>query len=102
MDVTLAMYACAKMDAILPTIINNINLLFNFFIFETSLDISPELFISIVRFLDIVMKASCIVYLISLTHVLWIIVMDGEGFTSKTKTITVSQLLGLPYLPTCF
>ena len=49
MDVTFAMYTCVKMDAILPTIINNIELLLNFFISETSLDISPELFMSKVR-----------------------------------------------------
>ena len=42
-------YACVKMDAILPTIIKDIKLLFIFFIFETSLDVSPELFMSIVR-----------------------------------------------------
>ena len=49
MDVAFAMYTYVKMDAILPTIINNIKLLFNFFIFEISLDISQELFMSIVR-----------------------------------------------------
>ena len=49
MDVTFAMYTCVKMDVILPTIINNIKLLFNFFIFETSLDIPQELFMSIVK-----------------------------------------------------
>ena len=50
MDVTFAMYTCVKMDAILPTIINNIELSLNFFfIFETSLDISTKCFMSIVR-----------------------------------------------------
>ena len=39
-----------KMDAILPTIINNIMLLIIFFLFfETSTEISPKLFMSIVR-----------------------------------------------------
>ena len=44
-----------------------------------------------------VIKASWIVHLNSLTHTLWIIVMDGEGCHIKTKTITPGQLLGLPY-----
>ena len=49
MGFAFAVYTCVKMDAILPTIINNIKLLFNSFIFETSLDISQEHFMSIVR-----------------------------------------------------
>ena len=46
--VTFAMYACAKMDATLPTIINKIKLLINFLFSETSLDIPPKGFMSIV------------------------------------------------------
>ena len=34
---------------------------------------------TIVRLLDIVIKASWILYVNSLTHALWINVMDGEG-----------------------
>ena len=47
MGVTFARNTCVKMDAILLTIINNIKLMFNFFIFGTSLYISPTLFFSI-------------------------------------------------------
>ena len=43
MGVTLALYTCVKMDAILPTIINNIKLLLNFFILEILL-MSPQIF----------------------------------------------------------
>ena len=100
MGIAFVMYTCVKMDAILPTIINNIKLLIIFFIFETSLDISPRLFISIVRMISHIYKSflDCLSQL--LTHTLWIIVMDGEDVTSKTKTFTSSQLVGLP-LPTC-
>ena len=50
MGVTFAMYTCVKMDAILPTVINNIKLLIIFFfIFETPLDISAKHFMLIVR-----------------------------------------------------
>ena len=49
MGVVFAMNTCVKMDDILPTIINNIKLLFNFFIFETLQDIGPKHFISIVK-----------------------------------------------------
>ena len=49
MGVTFAMYTCVKMAVILPTIINNIKLLFIFFVFETSLIYPQIFFMSIVR-----------------------------------------------------
>ena len=48
MDAIFAMQTCIKMDVILPTIINNIKLLIFLFL-ETSINISPKCFMSIVR-----------------------------------------------------
>ena len=77
MGVSFVMYTCVKMDAILHNIIGNIKLLIIFFL--NILDISPKLFMSIVVWFGIVIKASWIVCLNSSTHDLWIIVMDGKG-----------------------
>ena len=68
MGVNLAMYTCLKMVAMLPTITNDIKLLINFF--DTSLDISPKLFMSIVRLIWHSYKSYLDCYLNSLTHAL--------------------------------
>ena len=79
MGVTVSMYTCVKMDAILPTIINTIKLLINYSIFETSLDICPKLLMSIVRLVSHSYKSflDCLTQLFDTCP--WIIVMDGEG-----------------------
>ena len=83
MDVAFAMYTCAKMDAILPTIINNIKLLSIFFFLKLPLMSAQNFLWAVLDWFDLVIKASWIVYLNSLTHAVWIIVMDWEGCPIK-------------------
>ena len=84
-----AMYTCVKMDAILPTITNNIKVLINFFYFETSIDISQKLFMSMVRLIWQSYKKLPGLFISTLWHMpsglFWLM---QRIIISKTKTIT--------------
>ena len=98
MGITFILYMCIKMDAILPTIINNIKLLSNFFIFETSTDTSWTLFMSIAKLISHSYKSflDCLSQLFDTCPLDY---GDGWGGLShqRLEQVPPSQLLGLPY-----